>query len=104
MIELNKIMNETLTGLENEGYVEKIVRQQLEKTIKDIINDTFREYSDFGKQLEEYIKNNININFDKLGIEEYNMLILTVLKEHLDKIITIQGVEKMKETAEKHAA
>src|SRR5689334_19690025 len=97
MIDLNKIVNESLVKIESEEYVEKLVENTLKKTLKDVVEDTFRQYSDFGKNLEKYIKENININLDRLGIEGYNGLILTAIKEHLDATLTIHGIDKMKE-------
>lgn len=97
MINLNKIVNESLVKIETEGYVEQLVESTLKRTLKDVVEDTFRQYSDFGKNLEKHIKENININLDRLGIEGYNGLILTAIKEHLDAILTIHGVDKIKE-------
>ena len=100
MIDLNKIVNDTLVNMENEKFVEKVVQETIEKSVKDIVNDVFREYSDFGKNLKKYIEANLNINFDMLGLEGYNGIVLAAVKEQLDKTITIQGVEKIKESME----
>lgn len=98
MINLNKIVNDTLVQMESENFVEKVVKNTLEKTIKSIVDDVFESYSDFGKNLKNHIKENININFDKLGLEGYNGLVLAAVKENLDRTITVQGVEKIKES------
>jgi hypothetical protein len=98
MIDLNKIVNDTLVQMESENFVEKVVKSTLEKTIKNIVDDVFESYSDFGKNLKNRIKENININFDKLGIEGYNGLVLAAVKENLDKSITVNGIEKIKES------
>lgn len=101
MIDLNKIVNDTLATLEKENYVENIVKARFEKTIKDIVDDVFREYSDFGKALKKHIEENLNVNLDKLELSGYNSLILAALKEKLDAVITVQGIEKVKEATEK---
>jgi len=98
MIDLNKIVNDTLIQMESENFVEKVVKSTLEKTIKSVVDDVFTSYSDFGKNLKNHIKENININFDKLGLEGYNGLVLAAVKENLDRTITVQGVEKIKES------
>jgi hypothetical protein len=98
MIDLNKIVNDTLVQMENENFVEKVVKNTLEKTITSIVDDVFRSYSDFGKNLKNHIEENININFDKLGVEGYNGLVLAAVKESLDRTITVQGIEKIKES------
>ena len=96
MIDLNKIVNDTLSEMENEKFVEKIVKDTLEKSIKSIVDDIFRSYSDSGKKLETYIESNLNIDFNRLGLEGYNGIVLAAVKEQLDKSITVQGVEKIK--------
>ncbi|HAR84472.1 hypothetical protein IO99_00480 [Clostridium sulfidigenes] len=98
MIDLNKIVNDTLVEMEKENYVEKVVKDTLEKTIKSIVEDVFRSYSDFGKNLQTHIEENLNINFRNLGMEGYNGLVLAAVQEQLDKAITIQGIDKIKES------
>ena len=89
MIDLNKIVNETLVNLEEEKFVEKVVKERLEKTITGIVYDVFREYSDFGKSLKTYIEGNLNVDLDKLGLQGYNTLALEAIKEQLDQTITV---------------
>ncbi|MDM0533204.1 hypothetical protein QTH05_06845 [Clostridium perfringens] len=100
MIDLNKIVNETLVNLEEEKFVEKVVKERLEKTITGIVDDVFREYGDFGKSLKDYIENNLNVNLERLGLEGYNTLALAAIKEQLDQTITVQGIEKLKKSTE----
>jgi len=100
MIDLNKIVNETLENIEKEGFVEKVVEKRLKETMESIIDDTFRSYSDFGKNLKEYVGQNLNVNLSNLKLEGYNTLVLATVKEQLDKVITVQGIEKIKEATE----
>lgn len=101
MIDLNKIVNNALVEMENDKFVEGVVKKRLEKTVVDIVDDIFREYSDFRKKLKGHIEENLNINFEELGLEGYNGLVLAAVKEQLDKAITVQGIEKIKETMDK---
>lgn len=100
MIDLNKIVNETLANLEKEKFVEKVVKERLEKTITGIVDDVFREYGEFGRKLKDYIEKNLNVNLERLGLEGYNALALAAIKEQLDQTITVQGIEKLKKTTE----
>lgn len=98
MIDLNKIVNDALVELEKERFVETAVKKRLEKTIEEIIDDTFRKWGTFGENLKSYIDKNLNVNIENLGIEGYNTLALKVIQEELDKVITTQGIEKIKDT------
>ena len=97
MIDLNKIVNETLVKLEEEKFVETVVKKRLEQTISEIVDDTFRKWSTFGENLKSYIEENLNVNIENLGIEGYNTLALKAIQEELDKVVTAQGIEKIKE-------
>lgn len=101
MINLNKIVNDSMKQIENEGFVEKIVKEQLEKTIKDIVSDTFRSWSNFGENLKKHIEGNLNVNLENLNIDGYNTLVLAAVQEKLDLATKIQGVEKIKQAMDK---
>lgn len=98
MIDLNKIVNDSLKKIEEGKFVEEVVQKRIEKTIAEIVDDTFRGYSDFGKNLKKHIEENLNINLGNLNLDGYNTLVLSAVKEKLDKVITVQGVEKIKES------
>lgn len=97
MIDLNKIVNDAMRDIEKEGFVERVVKERLEKTIGDTVDSIFRTYSDFGKELEKNIEENLNVNLDNLKLPEYNTLVLKTVQEELDKQMYIAGVEKIKE-------
>lgn len=98
MIDLNKIINDTLKDIEEEKFVEKVVNENIKSTLKSIIENIFRSYGDFGKQLKEKVEESLKVDFSGLELVCYNELILTAIKEELDNLIKIQGVEKMKES------
>lgn len=103
-MDLNNMVNQALTNIHSEGLVEKIVRNKLEKTIESIIDDIFSSYGDFGKQLKEHVKQHFSINLGVLDLPSYNTLIAQVIKEKLDEITHIQGVEKLKEQMDRMLA
>ncbi|OME10426.1 hypothetical protein BSK47_30850, partial [Paenibacillus odorifer] len=84
-IDMNLIINEKLAELQSEGYVEKIIKKQLESTIKDIVEDSLRSWSDFGKGLKEAVKNQLQINLEQLDIPSYNHVILDAIKAELER-------------------
>lgn len=96
-MDLNLIVNNTLADLKEEGYVEKIVKAQLEETLKDIVRSSFRSYGDFGKTLEEEIKKQMDINLEKLDIPSYNQVILNTVKTELERSVHEEGAKKIQE-------
>ncbi|MDN9230835.1 hypothetical protein KLK11_19895, partial [Clostridioides difficile] len=71
-MDLNKIMNDALVELEENGFVEEVVKKQLAETIKRAVNEIFGSYSKFRKNIEQHLGENININLDELDIQKYN--------------------------------
>lgn len=70
-MDLNKIMNDALVELEENGFVEEVVKKQLAETIKRVVNEVFGNWGDFSKKIEKHLSENININLDKLDIQKY---------------------------------
>jgi hypothetical protein len=86
-MELEKVVQSELDTIVSEGVVQKIIRKQLESTITSVISDSLREYSDFGKELKDAVKNAMKIDFKELSMVEYNHIVLGVIKEQLDKTL-----------------
>lgn len=97
MIDLNKIIDESLADIEKSGFVKKTVDKAVKEAIERVVNGAFSWNSPLMKQLEPYVKNNLNVNLKELNLTGYNMLVLTAIKEHLDKTLKVQGIEKLKE-------
>lgn len=96
-MDINAIMNNTMVKLGEEGYVEKVIEKHLKKTIDDIIEDSLRSWSDFGKQLKEQVKEQMQFNLDRLDIPSYNQVILNVIKGELDRSIHEEGAKQIQE-------
>ena len=96
-MDLNVMIDDSLSQLKEEGYVEKVVRNQLQKTIESVIADTLREYGDFGKALKTRVDDLLQINLDNLDLPSYNHLIVKTIQGHLDAVLHEQGVNRMKE-------
>ncbi|EIS9525227.1 TPA: hypothetical protein ACMWN4_002175 [Clostridioides difficile] len=93
---LNKIMNDALMELEESGFVEETVKNQLEETIKRVVNEIFGSYSKFRKNIEQHLGENINVNLAELDIQKYNLLVANVVKEKVDTTMKGQGIEHLK--------
>lgn len=96
-MDLNLMINDSLAELKNEGFVERVVKAQLQKTIESLVHDTLRDYSEFGKGLKSKIEEQLRINLGNLDIPSYNLLIVETIKHHLNAVIHEQGVNRMKE-------
>lgn len=96
MLDLNKIVNDSLVKIAAEGYVEKVVEKRLKESIESVIDDLFRSYSDFGKNLKKEVGEKLKVNLGELKLDGYNVMVLNAVKAKLDEAIHIQGVERIK--------
>lgn len=84
---LEETVQGQLNGLIADGVVEKIIKDQLEATIKSIFNSSLREYSDFGKELEKVIKQSLQVDLSRVSTLKYQQIVTDIvsaqLKEHI---------------------
>lgn len=97
-MDLNKLVNESLAKIEQEGFVQVTVEKQLKKTIESIVDDLFRSYSDFGKNLKKEVESHLNVDLKRLNLAGYNLMVLNAVQEELDKLVHTQGIEKIKDS------
>lgn len=100
MIDLNKMIADSLAKMESSGKFQEIVDKQLEKTTSSIVKDLFGEWSDFSKELKSEVGEKLKINLDGLNLQSYNHLIIESIKNKLDDEVTNQGVVKIKNQIE----
>lgn len=98
---LEKAITESVSKLKEEGFIEELVKKELENSISKVLNNCLSTYSDFGKNLEKSIEKKLQINFDNLDIPEYNTLVGGWVKEIVNKQINLTGKEKIEKDLEK---
>ncbi|OPA77453.1 hypothetical protein BVG16_13425 [Paenibacillus selenitireducens] len=96
-MDMNLIVNNTLAELKEEGYMEKVIRKHLEKTIEDVVEDSLRSWSDFGKKMKERIKEQMDFSLENLDIPSYNHLIMNVIKGELNRAMADEGTKMIQE-------
>ena len=97
MIDLNKLVNQSLAKIEESGFVEQVVEKKLKETLTSVVDNLFCSYSEFGKNLKNEVAVQLNINLKELKLAGYNTMVLNAVKEKLDESMHIQGTEKIKE-------
>lgn len=84
-MDIQVVVQQQLEKIIQEGKLEAIVRAKVEKTVEEVVQDIVRSYSDFGKGLKEEINKAFKIDFEKISAVDYNHIVVTIVKEHLDK-------------------
>jgi hypothetical protein len=96
-MDLNKMVNNALAEMTEAGYVQQVVKKELEKTVASVVNDLIGGYrSEFKVSLENHVKENLNVDMNYLNLSGYNVLLLNTVQEILDDQIQTEGIERVK--------
>lgn len=94
---LNKLIMESLKEIDKSDKMKEIIRENLEETIKKIINEIYGPESEFYGLLKDKIKQNLEINIDKINLNSYN----EIVKEEIIKITSSEVKKKAREGVNK---
>lgn len=101
MIDLNKIAQEAIQKIENEGFIKEKVEETLKKTLASIVDDAFSPWGNFGKELKIEVQNKLQVNFKEFDLPSYNAFIISAINEKLEAELKSKGIEKLQEQLEK---
>lgn len=101
MKDFRDAIDKQVAAMFSSGKVDEMIQKQLEDTMKEVIKDAFRAWSPFGKGLKEYVESNLQVDFNRIKLDQYNNLILKVIQEHLDSTVLSEGLKDMKEQMDK---
>lgn len=101
MIDLNKIVNETLVNLEKEKFVETVVEKRIKQTIESVIGDIFDSWSSFGKSLKKHIEERLESTIKVKGLEKIKESIDEMLSDVKSEYTLTEIIEKAKEDTAK---
>ena len=85
IIDFNKILNQELEKLHNDGFIINAASAQLKKLITEIFSNLFTTYSKNGKAIQEFIESKLELHLDKIDMSSYNQAILVIISESLEK-------------------
>lgn len=94
-MDLNKKMQE-ITDNVIENQLEDILTKQITSTLTEIVRESFREYSDFGKKLKDAIGEKMNVSLKKLELVNYNQFIIDIIENQMS-VSQTEAVEPIKE-------
>lgn len=98
MKELNDIVQQTITSMNENGTIKKIIEDKVENTVKSIIMEQLREHSEFGNGLKEYVRGALNIDFERLGIAGHNDFILKMVDTLVTNELRTESNERLKKS------
>ncbi len=94
-MDLNIIVAEKTNELIENGTIEKLICEQLERTIKSGIEDALKSYSDFGREISKRIESSINLSLRHVSIPEYNNFIADVVHRQYSKLMNETAIDQL---------
>ena len=82
-MDINNLIKETIKNMDLETIIKDKTEKVIKETIEETISSNFRSYSDFGKELKEKMTKELRINLDEIKFNEYNQVIIDLLKQTL---------------------
>jgi len=97
MKELNAVVVAKMESMANSGKIEEMLETQLESTIQELVNDSLKSYSDFGRVVGEKIKESMATAARHVSIPEYNLFISEIIESKYREHLDIEAASHIKE-------
>jgi len=82
---LDQIINQKMKELVERGEIDKIVEDNLIKTLNNIVESSLRSYSDVGKALEKKLGETMLAGVDKLDFTIYRDTVISIIQKTLNE-------------------
>jgi hypothetical protein len=86
-MDLQKTVSDELEKIIKSGFVENKIKATLEGTLKSIIEESLRSWSDFGKSLSEKLSESFCIDLSNMSIPEYGSRMLSYITDEIDLLM-----------------
>lgn len=84
-IDINKIVTDELKKIDFESIIRKKVTESMTSVVEKEIGDLFGHWGVLSKGLEEALKQNLNVDFTKIKLDEYHEFILNGVQQELSR-------------------
>lgn len=101
MKELNELIIARMNNMTESGAIQQLIDKQLEDSVKEILKDSLRSYSDFGKAIKEKLSESLAGAVEKVTFPEYNKFIsdtvVGCVSAHMNEHVVAGIQEQIKE-------
>jgi len=97
MKELREIVSSKISEMLDDGSVEKIISENIEKTIKVSVEQALQSYSEFGRTITKKIESSVQCAGNDIEIPEYNIFIKQVIQKKFIEVMDANAVNHLSE-------
>lgn len=91
MIDLEKLVQDSLKGMFESGKIVEIIDKHTEALVNGVVRDALSTYSEFGKQLSASLSEALKVDVGSIGLPEYNHIVLAIVRRKLEHAIEETG-------------
>ena len=84
MQDITSAVAKGLGQLIDSGRIEKVISEQIEKTISDIIKEQMRAYSPFGEHVKAAVKAALTFDPQAIALPSYNVMVCDLIRQHVE--------------------
>ncbi|EJG0880642.1 hypothetical protein [Vibrio parahaemolyticus] len=99
MKELQEIVSNKVNDMVSNGVIEKAIEDAVDKCITKVLEDQFRSYGEFSKQMENIIQSKLRIDPDSISIPTYEDQMAKVMNNTLNKFMTSEAMTRFEKMA-----
>jgi len=97
MTDIRQAAMDKLTEMGEDGTIEKMIAEQVEKTIGGIVADVLRPYGEVGKAMREAVGNALQFDAAKVDLPSYNKFLADVVRTQYECHIQENAAEHLAE-------
>ena len=101
MKELNDLIITRMKNMTESGAIQKLIDKQLEDSVTDILKDSLRSYSDFGKAIKEKLSESLACAVETVTFPEYNKFVSDAVTECVSAHMNAEVVAGIQEQIKK---
>ena len=101
MKELQQIVNDKIQSMISEGVIQEAIESNIESAVTKAIAKQFECYGALTKQLEEALKDGLQINTKDIPFETYNQQMLVAVKQKMGAVFASEASVKFMEDMDK---
>jgi hypothetical protein len=100
MQELNNAITERMNHMVDSGKIQELIDNQLESSVKGILDSSLREYSEFGKAVKAKLETSLSNAIEKVSFPEYSHFINNQVLALVEQKLNEAAVENLEENLE----
>lgn len=97
-MDLNKVVEEKIKEINVDEIFQRILREQIEKTVKDVLHKALGNYSPFSKKFEELVEKNLAFDPTHLSLPQYSNFVVEQAHQVISVLMNEERASLIRQT------